>query len=238
MLSFDKIFGDWFADDVISFEELEAGTRDHLERLRQGNGQDRFAALISATEARYEAYFGQRSQAGTARSAGKSATLTLGAAKDNLVQWLAGEGRDYIDYKLRDKAQRLRFYPGGADEYYRAAHTAWPGLLERFDTALTELGSKFEAEFKQTYAQHRDALLAALTTQSGQKKQQADARVGSHAERDLLTRQLSRNARQLGLLFDEHPAEALTYFDRKYFNQHQPAGAAKPVVPAPKPSLN
>ncbi|GAA3929137.1 hypothetical protein [Hymenobacter algoricola] len=232
MLAFDKLFGDWFADDVISFEELEAGTRDHLERLRQGNDQDRFTALIAATEARYEAYFGERSQAGTARSTGKGTTLTLEAAKKALVQWLAGEGRDYIDYKLRDKAQRVRFYPGGAEEYYKAGHSAWPGLLERFDTALREVGQSFEADFKATYTRHRDALLAALQTQSGQKQQQADARLGSRTERALLTRQLSRNARTLGLLFDEQPAQAATYFDKKFFNQHYVTKApAKPTPP-------
>jgi hypothetical protein len=237
MLSFDKIFGDWFADEVISFEELEAGTRDHLERLRQGNLNGRFDALIADTEARYLAYFGQRSQAGTARSAGKGSTLTLGGARKALLQWITGEGRDYVKYKLKDEAARLRFYPNGADEYHQATDAQWPGLLERFDQALAELGAPFEAEFKQTYAGHRDALLTALKTQSGQKKQQADARVGSHAEWARLTRQLSRNARQLGLLFDERPDEAATYFDRKYFNQHQPA-AAKGAAPAPKPALN
>ncbi|UOQ70098.1 hypothetical protein [Hymenobacter cellulosilyticus] len=237
MLSFDKIFGDWFADDAISFEELEAGTRDHLERLRQGNDQGRFTTLITATEARYEAYFGQRSQAGTARSSGKGSTLTLGTARQQLVDWLAGPGRDYVDYKLQDKAQRLRFYPNGSNEYHQADHPAWPGLLERFDKALAELGSKFEADFKTTYTQHRDALLAALKLQTGQKKAQADARVGTRAERDLLTRQLSRNARQLGLVFDEHPGQAATYFDKKYFNQHQPAAKAPAVKPV-SPSLN
>ncbi|TGE25039.1 hypothetical protein E5K00_07530 [Hymenobacter aquaticus] len=235
MLSFEKIFGDWFADDAISFEELEAGTRDHLERLRQGNDHDRFAALIAATETCYEAYFGQRSQAGTAHSGGKGTTLTLGTARQQLVDWLVGAGREYVNYKLKDKAQRLRFYPNGADEYHQADHPAWPGLLERYDTALTEVGQGFEADFKATYTQHRDALLGALTAQTGQKKAQADARVGTHAERDLLTRQLSRNARTLGLVFDEHPEQAGTYFDKKYFNQHQPAAkvpAGKPVSPS------
>lgn len=232
MLAFERIFDDWFADDVISFQDLEAGTRDHLERLRQGNEQGRFDALVTATEARYEAYFGQRSQAGTAGTTGKSSTLTLGDARKELLQWLVGPGRDYIDYKLKDKAQRLRFYPNGADEYHQAGHPAWPGLLERFDTALAEVGQAFEADFKTTYTRHRDALLAALKAQSGQKKAQADARVGSRTERDLLTRQLSRNARQLGLTFDEQPGQAITYFDRKYFNQHQPAAKA----PAGKPA--
>ena len=226
MLSFDKIFGDWFADDAISFEELEAGTRDHLDRLRQGNDQGSFTVLITATEERYTAYFGQRSQAGTARSSGKGSTLTLGVAEQQLLDWLVGPGREYVHYKIKDKALRLRFYPNGADEYHQADYPAWPGLLERYDKALSELGTKFEADFKATYTQHRDALLAALKEQTGQKKAQADARVGTRAERDLLTRQLSRNARQLGLLFDEHPGQAATYFDKKYFNQHRPAAVA------------
>ncbi|WP_400191467.1 hypothetical protein [Hymenobacter sp. B81] len=233
MLSFDKIFGDWFADDVISFQDLEAGTRDHLERLRKGNTGGRFTALIAATEARYLAYFGQRSDAGTGLSTGKGHTLTLGAAEEALVDWLTGPGREYVLFRIKDEAQRLRFYPRGATEYHKAGRAEWPGLLERFDQALTDLGAGFDADFKTTYAGHRAALLAALATQSGQKKVQADARVGSRAERALLTRQLSRNARQLGLDFDEHPAEALTYFDRQYFNQHQPAPKTAPVKPLP-----
>ncbi|MCB2407929.1 hypothetical protein [Hymenobacter lucidus] len=233
MLAFDRIFDDWFADDAISSQDLEAGTRDHLERLRQDNDQGRFDALVTATEARYEAYFGQRSQAGTASSTGKSSTLTLSTAREAMVQWLVGSGRDYVDYKLKDKAQRLRFFPKGANEYHQADQPAWPGLLERFDTALAEVGQGFEADFKTTYTQHRDALLAALTTQTGQKKAQADARVGSRAERDLLTRQLSRNARQLGLTFDEQPGQAATYFEKKYFNQHRAAAPATEAKPAP-----
>lgn len=232
MLAFERLFDDWFADDAISFQDLEAGTRDHLERLRKGNELGRFDALVAATEARYEAYFGQRSQAGTASSTGKSTTLTLSEARTNLVNWLVGPGRDYVDYKLKDKAQRLRFFPSGADEYHQADQPAWPGLLQRFDTALAEVGQAFEADFKTTYTQHRDALLAALKTQSGQKKAQADARVGSRTERDKLTRQLSRNARQLGLDFEDNPAQALTFFDRKYFNQHQSAAKAPAVKPA------
>ncbi|PJJ59851.1 hypothetical protein [Hymenobacter chitinivorans] len=226
MLSLDKVFGDWFADDAISFVELEAGTRDHLERLRKGNDKDRFADLITATEARYEAYFGQRSQGSTARSGGKGATLTQAAARQQLLDWLVGAGREYVNYKLKDKAQRLRFYPSGADEYHQADYPEWPGLLERYDKALVELGGTFEADFKTVYTQYRDALLGAFKAQTGQKKAQADARVGTRAERDLLTRQLSRNARQLGLIFDEQPGQALTYFDKKFFNQHRPAPAA------------
>lgn len=233
MLSFDKIFGDWFADEAISNPELEAGTRDHLERLRKGNDKGRFDALIASTEARFTAFFGHRSDASTGLSSGKGHTLTLEAAKEALVKWLTGDGRDYIHYKLKDEAQRLRFYPKGATEYHNAKNSEWPGLLERFDKALAELGGKFEADFKTTYAGHRDALLTALAAQTGQKKQQADARVGTKAERALLTRQLSRNARQLGLDFEEEPGLALAFFDRKFFNQHQPEGKPAAAKPAP-----
>ncbi|GAB3823665.1 hypothetical protein [Hymenobacter jeollabukensis] len=238
MLSFDKIFGDWFADDSISNQDLEAGTRDHLDRLRKGNEAGRFDGLIAGTEARFTAYFGHRSDASTGLSAGKGQTLTLEAARDTLRKWITGEGREDVHYKIKDEAQRLRFYPNGATEYHKADYAEWPGLLERFDQALAELGTKFDASFKTTYTQHRDALLAALKAQSGQKKVQADARVGTKAERALLTRQLSRNARQLGLDFEEQPALALTFFDRKFFNQHQPADAAKTAVPASRPALN
>ncbi|UOQ50870.1 hypothetical protein [Hymenobacter cellulosivorans] len=226
MLSFDKIFGDWFADEVISNQDLEAGTRDHLDRLRKGNEAGRFDALLTATEARFTAYFGYRSDASTGHSAGKGHTLTLEGARENLRKWLTTDGREYVKYKIKDEALRLRFYPNGASEYHQADYPEWPGLLERYDKALDELGSKFEADFKATYTQHRDALLAALKEQTGQKKAQADARVGTRAERDLLTKQLSRNARTLGLVFDEHPGQAATYFDKKYFNQHRPAAVA------------
>ncbi|RTQ48884.1 hypothetical protein EJV47_14910 [Hymenobacter gummosus] len=231
MLSFDKIFADWFADEAISNPELEAGVRDHLERLRKGNEGGRFDALIGSTEARFTAYFGYRSDASTGLSAGKGQTLTLDAAREAVRKWITGPGREYVHYKLKDEAQRLRFYPKGATEYHNANYPEWPGLLERFDKALAELGAGFEADFKTTYAGHRDALLAALTAQSGQKKAQADARVGTKQERALLTRQLSRNARQLGLDFDEQPGMALTFFDRRYFNQHQPEPAPKPAGP-------
>ena len=231
MLSFDKIFGDWFADESISNPDLEAGTRDHLERLRKGNEAGRFDALIAATEARITTYFGKRSDVGTGISAGKGHTLTWEVAAKALVKWITGEGREYVSYKLKDEAQRLRFYPGGATEYHQAKQPQWPGLLERYDKALTELGAGFEADFKTTYAGHRDALLAALKAQSGQKQVQADARVGTRTERDKLTRQLSRNARQLGLDFEEEPAKALTFYDRKFFNQHQ--SEAKPGGPSP-----
>ncbi|MCB2378994.1 hypothetical protein LGH70_15440 [Hymenobacter sp. BT635] len=133
----------------------------------------------------------------TGLSAGKSQTLTLEAARGAVRKWLTGEGREYVHYKLKDEAQRLRFYPKGASEYHQADYPEWPGLLERLDKALAELGTKFEA--------------------------------------DLLTRQLTRNDRQLGLTFDAHPEQASTYFDRKYFNQHQSAAkttAVKPASPA------
>lgn len=233
MLSFDKIFADWFADEGLSNQDLEAGTRDHLDRLRKGNDQGRFDTLIVATEARYTGYFGKRSDVSTGLSTGKGQTLTLAAAEEALVKWLTGDGRDYVDYKLKDKAQRLRFYPKGAVEYHQADYPEWPGLLERYDQALKELGAGFETDFKTTYTTHRDALLAALAAQSGQKKAQADARVGTKAERALLTRQLSRNARQLGLDFDEQPGMALTFFDRQFFNQHQPEDKALTHKPGP-----
>ncbi|TGE23991.1 hypothetical protein E5K00_01890 [Hymenobacter aquaticus] len=233
MLSFEKIFSNWFDDVALSHADLEAGTRDHLERLRKGNDKDRFADLIKATEDRYTAYFGQRSDSATARSTGKGRTLTLGEAETALVQWLVGEGREAINYKIKKEADRLRFYPSGSSEYHRADHSEWPGLLERLDTAFKDLGGLLDTDVKAAYAVHRDALLSALKTQSGQKKQQADASLGSNAERDRLTLQLSRNARTLGLAFDEQPGEAASYFDKKYFNQHQPAGKE---VKAPKPT--
>ncbi|RAK69438.1 hypothetical protein [Hymenobacter edaphi] len=235
MLSFDKIFGDWFADASISNQDLEAGTRDHLDRLRKGNEAGRFDALIAGTEARFTAYFGYRSDASTGLSAGKGQTLALEAARDAARKWLTGEGRDYVSYKIKDEARRLRFYPQGATEYHNADYPEWPGLLERYDKALAELGAGFEADFKTTYTGHRDALLAALKAQSGQKQVQAEARVGTRAERDKLTRQLSRNARQLGLDFEQEPAKAQTFFDRKFFNQHQ--AEAKPGGPSLKPAL-
>ncbi|PJJ60889.1 hypothetical protein [Hymenobacter chitinivorans] len=232
MLSFEKIFSNWFADIELSFDDLEAGTRDHLERLRKGNEKDRFADLIKATEACYTAYFGRRSQSATASSTGKGTTLTLHEAMEAMTDWLVGEGQEAIYYKLKKEADRLRFFPRGNSEYHQARHGEWPGLLERLDTAFEDLGGPFEAEVKAAYKRHRDALLLALATQSGVKKQQADASVGSAAERALLTRQLSRNARTLGLVFDEQPREAVSYFDKRYFNQHQPgAGKQAPAQP-------
>lgn len=233
MLSFDKIFADWFADECISNPDLEAGTRDHLERLRKGNDKGRFDGLIAATESRFAAYFGYRSDVSTGLSTGKGQTLTLEAAREAARKWITGEGREYVNYKLKDEAQRLRFYPKGATEYHQAGYPEWPGLLERYDKALAELGAGFEADFKTTYAGHRAALLAALAAQSGQKKQQAEARVGTKAERALLTRQLSRNARQLGLDFDEQPGMAGTFFDRQFFNQHQPEDKGLTGKPGP-----
>ncbi|UOQ71382.1 hypothetical protein [Hymenobacter cellulosilyticus] len=85
---------------------------------------------------------------------------------------------------------------------------------------------------KATYSQHRQALLSALATQSGQKKQVTDAKLGSVAERALLTRQLARNARTLSLAFEEQPEEAASDFDKKYFNQHK-ATTAKEASPKP-----
>ncbi|MCB2377192.1 hypothetical protein LGH70_06335 [Hymenobacter sp. BT635] len=235
MLAFEKIFSNWFDDDKLSYADLEAGTRDHLERLRKGNDRDRFAGLIIATETRYEAYFGQRSQSATARSTGKGTSLTLAEAMEALTQWLVGEGQEAIYYKLKKEADRLRFFPRGNTEYHQASRAAWPGLLERLDTAFQDLGGSFEADVKTTYATHRQALLAGLATQSGQKKQQADASLGSAAERALLTLQLSHNARTLGLTFAEQPQEAASYFDKKYFRQHK---ASPEKVAAPKPSVN
>jgi len=233
MLALDKLFSNWFDDDDISFEELEAGTRDHLERLRQSNGQNRFTSLIEATEARYTAYFGQLNQAATARSTGKGTTLTLGDAIDALVEWITGDGREYIQYKIKDEAGRLRFFPRGASEYHQAKNAEWPGLLERLDKAFADLGGGFEADITAAYAKHRQNLLNALSSQSGQNKKKADARIGSQVERDLLTKQLSRNARTLGLEFEDQPVQAASFFDKKYFNQHQPTKPADAVPGKP-----
>ena len=233
MLSFDKIFDNWFADDALSYDDLEAGTRDHLARLRQGNEAGRFTALIDATETRYTAYFGQRSQAATAQSTGKGTTIALEDSIESLVAWLTGEGRDYINYKIKEEPARLRFFPHGTTEYHKANHAEWPGLLERLDAAFAEVGADFEAGMKTNYTGLRQQVLDALTGQSGQNKKKADARTGSVTERAALTRQLSRNARTLGLAFDEQPGQAATFFDKRYFNQHLPAPAEKkaPVKP-------
>lgn len=233
MLNITRFFENHLGNREISAEELRQFTEDHLGKLKAlPSLPAQLNALLSPTEAAFDAFDGSLSARTTLQATQSGDTIT----KDESLELFRTTVRQR-EGRVRDKFAKgsgpyAEFFPQGLQEYNRARHGQVPALLDRLISAAdkyqAELGSALLAEFtalKATYNSARDA-------QVESKGDIAQARATLASTRTALEQQVGKNLLTIALHHLGHPERATDYFNQSLLEDPSRTHE-KDVIPSP-----
>lgn len=200
----------------ISDDNLRKFAEIHLQRLSADNPGGIFTALIGATTAAYQAYFGAIVDEATRAAIQKAMTLRMNDVLDDFLEAVRRqEGRIRAEYG-KESAEYAEFYPQGVMEYNEASLANIEGLMLRYAQAaerhLAQLGQTFVDTFQDFHAAFRAARSAQLLAIGEVKAEKTDTRVS----RDALEDQLMDNLFTLAMRFKRDADAGMAYFDQSF----------------------
>ncbi len=192
---------------------LNAFAFDHLQRLTQANASGAYAALLAPLQSAYDGCFGtmvseagaEAQREGLTKSANDALTALKTAMPDAEAAIRVAFGKDSATYQ--------EFFPQGLTEYRKANLTTASAHFTRFVSAAKAHQSALGAAFVSKHEGLLTAFVTAHTSQRAGKGTVSALKAASRDKRELLEKQLWKNAL---LLAAEHIGEAAAlgvYFD-------------------------
>lgn len=224
-----------FDSSEISDDNLRKFTEIHLQRLSADNPGGIFTALVTATTAVYQAYFGAIVDEATRSSIQKGLTLTMNAALDDFLAAVRRqEGRIRADYD-KPSAVYAEFYPQGLEEYNQATLADVETLMARYAKAAARhgaaLGQPFVAQFEGFHNAFSAARSAQLLAIGEVKAEKTDTRGTRAAVED----QLMDNLLTLAMKFKRDPDAGMAYFDQSFIRRPDAADEEEEEDATPPP---
>lgn len=208
-----------FDSPKISDDNLRKFAETNLQRLSAGNPGGVFTALITATTAAYQAYFGAIVDEATRAALQKGMTLRKDEALDVFLEAVRRqEGRIRAEFG-EGSAEYAEFYPQGLGEYNGATLANVESLMLRYALAaarhLAVLGQPFVDAFAGYHAEFAAARTAQLLAIGEVLAEKTDTR----NSRDALEDQLMDNLLTLAMRFKRDPEAGMAYFDQSFLRR-------------------
>jgi hypothetical protein len=214
MINFAVYFKVHFDTDKLSDDKIKRYTQSHIERIRANNAGGKYDAMLAATIAAYEAYYGAISAESTNEAIKQAATMSVDAiiAEFKLeVSFMEGVIRN----AFRSNASALEeFFPTGLSEYTNATKSNIEMLMDRMVNACSNNSGKLPTDFdanvkalRESYNDQRKAQLNKIGTV-------ADDKARAATWRNVLEIQLTRNLLDIAKEYLGDPVNGLKFFDQ------------------------
>lgn len=193
MLHLNRLATDLFADPALPDNKLRTFASDHLARLANHNTGGIHDALIDATSAAYDAYYGGMTTEAVNKAVAEGRTKATQAAKNALKARLRSQHGLVIYLFGADSGIYQEFYPKGFNAFHRASlDVLGPMLVSYIASANAHLLPDHAAEVTaiETLASAYTDARAAQLLSKGNRDVAASAR---RAARKALSVQLTRN---------------------------------------------
>ena len=214
MINFAVFFKVHFDTDKLSDDKIKRYTQSHIERIRANNAANKYDAMIAATLAAYEDYYGAISDESTNEAIKQAATMTVDAIITEFkaeVSFMEGVIKNAF---RTNKSGYEEFFPFGLSEYTVATKSNIEMLMDRMVNACANNSGKLPAGFEANVKALRDSYNNQRSDQLQKIGTVADDKARAATLRNVLEIQLSRNLLDLAKEYLGDPVNGLKFFDQ------------------------
>lgn len=218
MLNPIRLVNDLFNDEKLFDPELRPFTEDHLARLALpvNNPGGVYNTLLSNTTTKYTNYFGKITDELTKKAISEELTINMNNARTATEEKIS-QLQGLVKFKFGEtSAVYQAFYPLGMAEYYQAKiGEIYPLFLRFVNAATANLNADYPAEVTAIsgLVSNFQAARSAQETMFGEVD---SISTGKHADRKILTVQLTVNFLSIALNNIDNPDKFDDYYDPRY----------------------
>lgn len=239
-MQLSRFFENQFDSPEISRQELRITTEDHLKKLSVQNTNNRFDNMISVTEGKYTAFFGNIQDADTLKAIRQSRTISMNNVMTGFKKEVT-KRRKLVGFTFEETSPEYQeFFPAGADEYSSANLENVETLMDRLVKASTRHQAKLGAETATVFNQLLLSFQQARGIQLTGKASVTDAIKDVRASELALQLQLTDNLLVIAREHIGNPEACKLFFDQNLLDladakkaDAADASPAAPVVPVP-----
>ncbi|MEK7264061.1 MAG: hypothetical protein AAB071_06070 [Bacteroidota bacterium] len=199
-------------------------TEVHISRLITNNESGKYAALISATQSAYDAYFGAMVKEDVKIADKRGKTMKANIILANFKKAVRNDEGLIRAKFTKGTPTYNKFFPHGLTEYTIATkmnvHILMQRLISFITEYQTELGLPFLQKFEQLYADYAMVVGEQLDAKAAVS---SDKNISSKS-RDVLERQLTINVLLLAAEYVGKPEMVNVFFDQRIIRAHKRKG--------------
>ena len=214
MISFDKVFGNYYDSPLITPDRLLLHTKDHLLRLKKGNIGNIFDVQIAFLTPLVAALEDEVSGVDTTKNLQVAQTddvdllthkfsATMHALEEETARKLGGKGS--IAYK--------EMYPHKLTDYSRANRTTMPVLAKRVNKIATKYAALLGTEITKEYQDFEADYIAIREKQSTSIVDLSTDRKGRNKSSLDVESALTQNIHKVGNLYPLDVVKCTSYFN-------------------------
>ena len=231
MIDISRLFFIQFMDKDISRLELRSFVEDFLKKLAVQNAGGKYTAMLNATLAAYEAYFGALANLDVKNAIQQSRTGSMNQTMEAFQKGIQSSGR-IIEGNFFGKPELQEFFPLGKAEYSSATLQNIEILMKRMFAAVekyvTIVGDPIREEFKKYWEDFK----AARGDQQTQIAQVGDARKDTEEARLALATLMTENVLDIAKANIGNPEAAKLFFNQSLLEDRNTPQEEPPVNPA------
>ncbi len=214
MMDLKRLFKNHFNTNKISDDKLRKFAEVHLQRLSANNGTAQFTAMITATTAAYNAYFGSITNEDTKFAIQQGLTVTLNNIVENFKSFVSQKEGIIRGNFGKESAEYQEFFPLGVTEYRQANLQNIETLISRFVGAAERhnatLGAALQSDAENYLTDFQNARTAQLNKIGEVQAQKSE----TSTTRDVIENELMKNVHLIASMFIGNVDRCMDFFDQ------------------------